>query len=184
MLLPAKIEVVKQSLNTIQQVKKQVKRVGLDSSQLHAIEGELLGHYVISIIIGDKSYTPAPPGTANIDGSGKSGSYSIKYFTPGGYEGGRKPNRLYLNDELDFDWLLIITSDSVYRVPKGKVIPPITDGPGQPSVEAREKTLQEGLITYTSSGKKHKISIIGTDRNMEILENHYKVCENNFDFSI
>ena len=54
-------------------------------------------------------------------------------------------------------------------------------GPLTPKL--REKSLNEGLLAYTRQSKK-KYGITDSYRNLEILENHYKICENNFDFSI
>ena len=88
-----------------------------------------------------------------------------------------------MNDELDFDWLLIITPDSVYRVPREKIVPPMGKGKGKLPVELKEKALDEGLLPYTAHKKDH-VAITDSIRNLEILESNYKICENNFDFSI
>ena len=174
---------VKLLLHSIKEDKKRAEKLGLDTSQFHGIEGEAFACYIIWVILNDKTYIPAPPKAKNIDGKGETGSYSVKYWTPIINKVKRESNKLTMNDELDFEWLLIITSDSVYRVPRKKIVPPLGDGKGPLTPELKEKSLNEGLLAYTRQSKK-KYGITDSYRNLEILENHYKICENNFDFSI
>ena len=174
---------VKLLLHSIKEDKKRAEKLGLDTSQFHAIEGEAFACYIIWVILNDKSYTPAPPKAKNIDGKGKAGTYSVKYWSPILNKIDKESNKLSMNDELDFEWLLIITPDSVYRVPREKVVPPMGGGQGKLPAHLREKALTEGLLPYTYHKQDH-YAITDSYRNMEILENHYKICENNFDFSI
>ena len=173
---------VKLLLHSIKEDKKRAEKLGLDTSQFHAIEGEAFACYIIWVILNDKTYNPSEPRAKNIDGKGKARTYSVKYWSPNLHTH-EKSNKIQLNDDLDFEWLLIITPDSVYRVPREKIVPPLGNGQGQLSATLREKSLNEGLLAYTYQSE-GKYGITDSYRNLEILENHYKICENNFDFSI
>ena len=175
---------VKLLLHSIKESKKRAEKLGLDTAQFHGIEGEAFACYIIWVILNDRSYTPAPLKEKNIDGKGKAGTYSVKYWSP--ILNKIKPsdsNKLSMNDELDFEWLLIITPYSVYRVPREKIVPPMVGEKGKLPAYLREKALTEGLLPYTNHKKDH-YAISDSYRNMEILDSHYKICENNFDFSI
>lgn len=174
---------VKLLLQSIKENKKRAEKLGLDTAQFHGIEGEAFACYIIWVLLNDRSYTPAPPKAKNIDGRGKAGTYSVKYWSPIIDKIDKESNKLSMNDELDFEWLLVITPDSVYKIPREKIVPPLAWGQGRLSPELREKALTEGLLPYTKHKKDH-FAITDSYRNMEVLENHYKVCENNFDFSI
>jgi len=174
---------VKLLLHSIKENKKRAEKLGLDTAQFHGIEGEAFACYIIWVLLNDRSYTPAPPKAKNIDGKGKAGTYSVKYWSPILNKINKESNKLSMNDELDFEWLLIITPDSVYRVPREKIVPPMGKGKGKLPVELRDKALDEGLLPYTAHKKEH-VAITDSIRNLEILESNYKICENNFDFSI
>lgn len=175
------LENLKKALVNIQEVKKQFDKLGLDSSQLHGPEGEALAQYVIRVIVRDKDYKPAPPRQANIDGTGALGGYSVKYWSPIVDKVKRESNKIQINSDLNFDWLFIITPTSIYNVPRKKIVKPLGGGRGRPSPELAQKAIDEGLLTYTQ--QRDKYAITDSNRNLEILEEHYKICENNFDFS-
>jgi len=170
---------IKIALDYIRRAKKIFDRQGLDSGQFHGAEGEALAYYIIRVILKDKEYRPAPPREANIDGIGNRGRYSIKYWSPINYLDHKLgSNKCAMNDDLDFDRLLIVTPSSIYEIPRDKITPPRKE---------TELTLQdmkaEGFLSYTRHGK-GKFAIKDSFINIQILEDNYKVCENNFDFTI
>ena len=148
---------VKLLLNSIKENKKRAENLGLDTSQFHGIEGEAFACYIIWVILNDKTYKPEPPKAKNIDGKGETGSYSVKYWTPIINKVKRESNKLTMNDELDFEWLLVITPDSVYRVPRKKIVPPLGDGMGPLTPKLREKSLNEGLLLILDNLKKNMV---------------------------
>jgi len=178
----SQLKKAKEALANIEKVKKHFHELGLDSSQLHGPEGEALALYVIRVIIRDKDYRPSPPREPNIDGIGEKGTYSVKYWSPILNKNKRgESNKIQLNSDLNFDWLFVVTPTSIYNIPREKIVKPLSGGRGRPSPELAQKAIDQGLITYTT--QKGKYSITDSDRNLEILEEHYKICENNFDFS-
>ena len=177
----SQLKKVKEGLAEIQKAKKHFHELGLDSSQFHGPEGEALAFYTIHVILRDKGYRPSPPREPNIDGIGDKGTYSVKYWSPILNKNNRESNKIQLNSDLNFDWLFVVTPTSIYNIPREKIVKPLGGGRGRPSPELAQKAIDEGLITYTKH--KDKYAITDSDRNLEILEEHYKICENNFDFS-
>lgn len=173
-----KITILKEKIKTIVDLKKSYPSLGHDPGLLNGSLGELIADYFI-LTGGDDTYWPADAGEPNIDGKGKKGRYSVKWWTPN-LDTSDTSNKISLNDDLDFDWLVIVTTKSIYKVPRKKIVPPLKGGQGPLPKELREKAIEEGLIAYTQQSKE-KFGITDSYRNLEILETHYKISENYFE---
>jgi len=99
---------LKEIITTLDRVKELAVLEGLDPDQISGLYGEAVAKQVIKEKI-DNEYKPAPPREDNIDGTGKLGTYSVKFLTPRmELTKSRERNIIKLHRDLNFDFLVIV----------------------------------------------------------------------------
>lgn len=156
-------------LNRINECKELASEIGLDPDQLNGLLGEATALKVIRGKI-DKDYQPAPPRENYIDGVGALGTYSVKFLTPRmDIPKSSKRNLIFLNAELDFDFLTIIcNTGEVFNVPKSKIV-------NKRQFDIYERRSNK-MINWMTTGTKRKKAIRPTNDNWKTLTENYLVC--------
>lgn len=152
---------------------KELQRLGkkalLDADQLSGFLGEAVASHLIIEKLEDDTYVPAPPRAESIDGSSDRGTYSVKYFS----WLSKSASKIFLHKSLNFDWLVIIMSNTNYVVPRNKFTTVSQIG------IATQDRIDSGII-YLTKGGKNELSIAGSDINMAILDKHYNLPNTSF----
>jgi len=163
------IELLRENIITLNQLKRDFIKNGLDPDQLSGALGEAVAAHLILEKLGDESYIPAPPRAESIDGQSDKGTYSIKFFTLTD----KQSSKIKLHDSLYFDWLVIIMNTINFVIPREKITTIKQTGiPTQDRIDS-------GIIYVTPAGK-NEVAIAGSDINMAIMDKHYKLKNTTF----
>tara|TARA_R110000822_G_scaffold92144_8_gene212202 strand:- start:1195 stop:1695 length:501 start_codon:yes stop_codon:yes gene_type:complete len=143
----------------------------LDPDQVSGLYGEAIALQIITEIIGDKDYKPAPPREDNIDGTGNLGTYSVKYLTPKmDVIKSSERNLIHLHPDLNFDFLTIVCdTGEVFNVPREMIV-------NQSEFNLSERR-ENNMINWMTCGSKYKVAIRPTNDNWNTLINNYLVCK-------
>jgi len=163
------IELIRKSIITLNQLKKDFVKIGLDPDQLSGALGEAVAAHLILEKIGDETYHPAPPRAESIDGQSDKGTYSIKFFTLTD----KQSSKIELHDSLYFDWLVIIMNSVNFVIPRDKIT-----REKQTGIPTQDR-INSGIIYVTPAGK-NKVAIAGSDINMSIMYTHYRLKNTTF----
>lgn len=163
------IKLLRENIITLNRLKKDFDKNGLDSDQLSGALGEAVAAHLILEELGDETYEPAPPRAESIDGVSDKGTYSIKFFTLTH----RQSSKIKLHDSLYFDWLVIIMNTVNFVIPRDKITREKQTGiPTQDRIDS-------GII-YVTPAAKNEVAIAGSDINMAIMHKHYKLKNTTF----